>query len=335
MASRFPPRCCPCMKNGRCIRCQCVKNGRRCVDCRPSSTIPARCVNFSNVSAPPPTTHLPASPIARASDPNHCSTHLAHSASPVPPSQTRSIDAHDDDILQLKRILIQPCRTLKRIPRGSRALAAMKLASAIDQVILHNDIPSWVHLLQFPKKYFRVPRRGGKRWNLTTLVNKQISEDCSSVEMSRQHDKVRRATAKPNSFIKWLSGRVSSKLEEGNFKGAVRLACSEDTLADHSEATLNALRLKHPSPHPDSHIVHHDSINPLPFPLDIETIMKAIVSFPNSSGGGFDGLLPQHLKDLSSQSAGEGGQLLRGKKKKKKITIIIIIVYYCDVPYKD
>ena len=130
--------------------------------------------------------------------------------------------------------------------------------------------------------------------------------------MSRQHDKVRRATAKPNSFIKWLSGRVSSKLEEGNFKGAVRLACSEDTLADHSEATLNALRLKHPSPHPDSHIVHHDSINPLPFPLDIETIMKAIVSFPNSSGGGFDGFLPQHLKDLSSQSTGEGGQLLRG-----------------------
>ena len=55
-----------------------------------------------------------------------------------------------------------------------------------------------------------------------------------------------------------------------------------------------------------------DSINPLPFPLDIETIMKAIVSFPNSSGGGFDGLLPQHLKDLSSESAGEGGQLLRG-----------------------
>ena len=40
--------------------------------------------------------------------------------------------------------------------------------------------------------------------------------------------------------------------------------------------------------------------------------MKAIVSFSNSSGRGFDGLLPQHLKDLSSQSAGEGGQLLRG-----------------------
>ena len=110
--------------------------------------------------------------------------------------------------------------------------------------------------------------------------------------------------------LKWLSDRVSSKLEEGNYKGAVRLACSEDTMADHSDITLSALRLKHPPPHPESNIVQQDFDNPLPFPVDLELITKSIASFPNGSGGGSDGLLPQHLKDLSSQSAGDGAHLL-------------------------
>lgn len=39
-------RCCPCMKNGRCIRCQCVKKGLSCIDCWPSLSNPKRCDNF-------------------------------------------------------------------------------------------------------------------------------------------------------------------------------------------------------------------------------------------------------------------------------------------------
>jgi hypothetical protein len=35
--------------------------------------------------------------------------------------------------------------------------------------------------------------------------------------------------------------------------------------------------------------------------------MKAISSFPKGSGGGPDGLLPQHLKDLTGPTAGDGG----------------------------
>ena len=44
----------------------------------------------------------------------------------------------------------------------------------------------------------------------------------------------------------------AEKLEEGNFKGAVRLACSEDSMADRSVVTFTALKEKHPSPHPNS-----------------------------------------------------------------------------------
>ena len=40
---------------------------------------------------------------------------------------------------------------------------------------------------------------------------------------------------------------MSAKLEEGDLKGAVRLASSEDTQAPMNEATLEALEGKHPS----------------------------------------------------------------------------------------
>ena len=38
-------RCCSCMKNGRCVRCACVKREQLCVDCWPSKIKPNRCIN--------------------------------------------------------------------------------------------------------------------------------------------------------------------------------------------------------------------------------------------------------------------------------------------------
>ena len=52
----------------------------------------------------------------------------------------------------------------------------------------------------------------------------------------------------------YLARRVSAKIEEGDFRGAIRLASSDDTLADVSDETYNALCAKHPPPHLDSHI---------------------------------------------------------------------------------
>ena len=41
-----------------------------------------------------------------------------------------------------------------------------------------------------------------------------------------------------------------------------------------------------------------------------QDVAQAIQSFPRGSAGGPDGLLPQHLKDLISASAGFGGKKL-------------------------
>ena len=73
------------------------------------------------------------------------------------------------------------------------------------------------------------------------------------------------------------------KLEEGDFKEAVRLACSEDSMAERSEATFVALQNKHSSSHPDSSIPPPNVLNSIS--VSEGDVVRAIKSFPNGSAG--------------------------------------------------
>ena len=92
---------------------------------------------------------------------------------------------------------------------------------------------------------------------------------------------------------------VTSKLEDGNYKAAVRLLCSDDTVAPNSLTTLAALQQKHPC-------APSDRRNPCcpsqpqfaPLQMDVDGIRMALQTFPAGSSGGPDGVTPQHLKDL-------------------------------------
>ena len=95
--------------------------------------------------------------------------------------------------------------------------------------------------------------------------------------------------------------RVTSKLEEGDFRGAVRIACSEDYLAPFNSDTLSALQAKHPAPHPDSTIPAPSQANPVQ--VDLQDVASTIRSFPSGSAGGPDRLRPQNLKDMLKQLA--------------------------------
>ena len=88
-----------------------------------------------------------------------------------------------------------------------------------------------------------------------------------------------------------LAARLLAKLEEGDFKGAVRLASSEDTLPPLSEAILEALKGKHSHLPPDSSITSADQ-TPQHLTISGEDVTQAILSFPKSSAGGPDGLDP-------------------------------------------
>ena len=153
----------------------------------------------------------------------------------------------------------------------------------------------------------RVHASGGHRRSLSAAINKLLSEEGDNTDLLSDVPLFRQGRGPSRSPLKNLTARVSSKLEEGDFKGAVRLACS-DTFVELNAETLSALQQKHPNPHPDS------SIPPSPPPrileVPIEEIVKAIKSFPNGSAGGPDGLRPQHLKDMTNSFEGGGHSLL-------------------------
>ena len=109
-----------------------------------------------------------------------------------------------------------------------------------------------------------------------------------------------------NSFkdpIRSMVVRDSAKLEERGFKGVVRIASSEETLALPDDTTLAALHDEHPLLHPDSAIPSlQEDFQLHPISVTAKDIMKAIHFFPNGFAGSPDGLRSQHLKDMISLS---------------------------------
>ena len=117
-------------------------------------------------------------------------------------------------------------QSLEANPSSSRVTAARKLAILVEQVVSCNDLPSWLRLLSFPKKCLHTPRRGSKRWSLSTLVNWQVSQESHEPPSSGLPDVQRPRNSRRCNQMEQLATRVSSKLEEGDYWGAVRLACS-------------------------------------------------------------------------------------------------------------
>src|SRR6218665_103523 len=99
---------------------------------------------------------------------------------------------------------------------------------------------------------------------------------------------------------KFLASIVASKLEEGNFKSAIRLICSEDKPALDTPETLVALIHNHPSAPIDRRTPCDTNSSERFAALQVSTeeITSAISSFPLGSAGGPDCITPQHLKDL-------------------------------------
>ena len=173
----------------------------------------------------------------------------------------------------------------------------------VDVVRQEDDTVSWTRLLGFTSACLVVPGRGGKSRNFTTLVNRQIRSYDGPVGVTMGADQGRatkfRSVATDNDSE--AAKRASAKLEEGDVRGAIRILASKDTVAPVNDATVASLRALHPSAPTDLRPPPTSSVAPLhATSLDVRA---AIISFPNGSAGGPDGLRPQHLKDLM---AGKG-----------------------------
>ena len=201
-------------------------------------------------------------------------------------------------------------KILKRIPKASRLSAGRKLATILEAVVGKNDHASWDRLFRFSSRCLRAPKRGGQRRSLATVVNRQLEEETDSSDIGPSTKQGHRHTTTRDP-IESLAARISAKLEEGDFGGAVRLASSDDTLAAMDNSTFTALQYKHPPPHPDSVVMPlHVDLQPPSISVNEDDIVRAIRSFPNGSAGGPDGLKPQHLKDMIGPSAVDCSQAL-------------------------
>lgn len=203
------------------------------------------------------------------------------------------------------------CRILKRVPKASRIPAAEKLADTLRQVVADPDRnATWIDLLSFTFSCFGVPgQRGGKRHlsSLASKVNQAVAGFPATTPPPALHQQKLSKHRTPSNN---LAARVSGKIEDGDIRGAIRLAASDDTMAPFDDVTAEALRVKHPSrTAPDTRSLPPPSSDSCLY-LQESDILAAIKSFVPGSAGGPDGLRPQHLKDLTSASAGDAGRRL-------------------------
>ena len=133
---------------------------------------------------------------------------------------------------------------IKRIPRASRYLAAQKFCSLLKSMVKENSLPSWERLLSFTSRSSFTPRQGVKRWSLSSLINKQlelgVGPPTSVVDLFHRYH------ARPSDPARRLRAAVSVRLEEGDFKGAIRMASGVSKVAESSDDTFTALQNKHP-----------------------------------------------------------------------------------------
>ena len=200
-----------------------------------------------------------------------------------------------------------PSRTkvIKRIPKSSRLQAAKKLAGILKDVVTSNDVPSWLRLFHFSPRCFHAPRRGGRRWSLVSAISSQLSAESdppSSLPQSSKNSRPGNHHSSPSDADDSLAMKVSSKLEEGDFNGAVRLACSDDKFAPFDSTTLSALQSRHPPAPADSSIPPVDTSSPSAPEVLESDVLSALSSFPCDSAAGPDCLRPQHLKDMCDPS---------------------------------
>jgi len=187
---------------------------------------------------------------------------------------------------------------MDHIPKGALAECSNCLARLIGKITAQPlQLESWYDLFAFAPVILAKAPRGGKRANITKLVKSRVAEFkgfSKPVQTKSIRSGPRKAPKDPDVTLATL---VSSKLEQGDFRGAVRLVCSSDAVAEPSSQTILALKDKHPP------AVGHRVVPPsLPQSVVISSadVKAAIKTFPKGSAGGIDGLKPQHLKDLIS-----------------------------------
>ena len=84
-----------------------------------------------------------------------------------------------------------------------------------------------------------------------------------------------------------LAAAITSKVEAGNFRAAVRLLCSQETVAAKNDDTFETLKAKHPAAPADRRLAAEFKGNLRFAPLEVspEDVAKNLKTFSASSSG--------------------------------------------------
>ena len=202
-------------------------------------------------------------------------------------------------------------RPILRIPKAARPVFAKGLTRLIWDVLQESTAMSWQRLLAFPLITLS-SNKPGQTESLTTSLKRKIEDYLSNkgLPLLLPREELLRTSHKAQQQDTLLKRTVNAKLAEYNIRGAIQVLSSSSSVSMPDADSLAIMRSKHPAAPEDQAFPPPPSRQVYSFgPLDIQEALK---SFPNGSGGGPDGLRPQHLKDATSLSAGDAaGELLQ------------------------
>ena len=248
-----------------------------------------------------------------ATQPSWSSNPTTQSFQPALPAQALSrpeVIAGSEPINWIKFAQgLQLGRVMERIPKGARPRATQILTDIIIDITSNESEISWARLFLFPSFCLSRPRRSIKHGNLTSYVKANL-EAFASMGVS---ELLAPRSVEPTKVLRSkrldLPTAVSKKFSEFDIKGAVRLVCENTQLAPKTQSTLTALAAKHPAPHPGSQLPAPPK-SETALPVSVADVRRAIVTFPNGSSGGWEGLRPVHLRDLTAKWLGNDADKL-------------------------
>ena len=213
----------------------------------------------------------------------------------APGSTNVVTNVHNDTVFEHPAYNIA---VIKNIPKSARRACSTLLASLILDVI--NNIASagkWNAFMSFAPTILGKTSRGGKKRNLANTIIKRISAFPNSDENAGGSNS--RNNKRTNCSEAIRAKAAIAKIEDGNLRAAVRILSSDDQPAEDNIATLTELLSKHPAA-PSDTLFPTDTLteNFAPIQVTERDVKDSISSFPSGSSGGFDLLLPQHLKDM-------------------------------------
>ena len=148
--------------------------------------------------------------------------------------------------------------------------------------------------MSIPAHCLKATDRGGEkhRINLTSSVNSAIRSFSDTAEIPEQPKK----KAKPKKETESLRRRVQEKIDDGNIRGAIRIASRNDTMPEITPEIVNEMEEKHPR-HKFAYDVQGNKEQECITTVG-STVHSCINSFPNGSAGRPDKLGPQIIKDM-------------------------------------